>query len=428
MIRKENYSIEMKLEYLKETNEINAQSKIIIFGVSDRTIKIISYLKELGIPPIMIIDNDKEKQGTMCCGIPVVEVERIVKEYDEEYKFIVFSFYAPEMIMQLKECGYSEKDLLNIFPKRKRFYTFRLVLQGKRIYQRIMKGYSKEAVFMLCPYSGTGDIFLLGTFLKQYIEKNNISNYVMVVISTPCRKVAQMFGIENVVQISPGEVEPLLELRTFSGGIFPIKIMNDSFVYTNTVQWLRGYKGLNFTDMLRYGVFEFEDDVKPVLPQNTGNRSRVLELFKEKGLIPGKTIVFSPYANTLTGVDPQFWETLAMKYSEKGYTICTNSCGDKEPVIKGTKGVFFSLEDAALFMDTAGYFIGLRSGLCDIISASSCKKVVIYNKYNRFFNSRAYEYFSLKSMGLTQEVLEIEYEIEKQEEQIEQIESYFSGM
>jgi hypothetical protein len=60
-------------------------------------------------------------------------------------------------------------------------------------------------------------------------------------------------------------------------------------------------------------------------------------------------------------------------------------------------------------MDAAGYFIGVRSGLCDVISTSSCKKVILYEKDGLFYKASQYEYFSLEKMGLCNDAIEIEY-------------------
>ena len=41
---------------------------------------------------------------------------------------------------------------------------------------------------------------------------------------------------------------------------------------------------------------------------------------------------------------------------------------------RSERAVFFPLGAGNRVLNTAGYFIGVRSGLCDIISSSACKK------------------------------------------------------
>jgi hypothetical protein len=67
------------------------------------------------------------------------------------------------------------------------------------------------------------------------------------------------------------------------------------------------------------------------------------------------------------------------------------------------------LTQAEAFLNAAGFFVGVRSGLCDIISASSCKKIIIYEKDGFFYKCSPYEYFSLQRMGLCGGALELEY-------------------
>jgi hypothetical protein len=89
--------------------------------------------------------------------------------------------------------------------------------------------------------------------------------------------------------------------------------------------------------------------------------------------------------------------------------------------VAGTAAVFFPLDQAIAFMDAAGYFVGVRSGLCDIISSSACKKIIFYEKDGLFYKSSQYEYFSLAKMGLCDDAVELEYFERDREEIIKKI-------
>ena len=71
---------------------------------------------------------------------------------------------------------------------------------------------------------------------------------------------------------------------------------------------------------------------------------------------------------------------------------------------------FFPLDMAPQWIEKAGYFIGVRSGFCDVVSGAKATKIVLYGSQDRFFNGSAFEYFSLKSMGLSEDVVEILFE------------------
>ena len=104
-----------------------------------------------------------------------------------------------------------------------------------------------------------------------------------------------------------------------------------------------------------------------------------------------------------------FWEALADGLKNKGFSVCTNSSGENEPAIFGTTAIFVPLNIVPQFISKSGYFIGVRSGLCDVISAATAKKIILYDAEERFFNSSSFEYFSLKRMGLSNDVVEIIY-------------------
>ncbi len=56
-----------------------------------------------------------------------------------------------------------------------------------------------------------------------------------------------------------------------------------------------------------------------------------------------------------------------------------------------------------------------------MISAARARKVILYDKENRFFNSSAYGYFSLVHMGLCDDAVEIEFESGRIYDYMEQI-------
>ena len=100
------------------------------------------------------------------------------------------------------------------------------------------------------------------------------------------------------------------------------------------------------------------------------------------------------------------WKSIADTLKKKGYTVCTNSSGDKEPVIPGTVPVFFAYDRAINFLEYAGGFIAFRSGLCDVVSQARCKMIIFYDNN---YNAAKLEFFSPKKMGLRENVEEIEW-------------------
>lgn len=400
------------------------KKKIYIFGVSIRTRKIIQVLRSYEMEPVNILDNDAAKQNSYCAGVKVIAPERIKNSADNENVYIVSSAYWREMTAQLERENIKRKNIYCIYIQRK-FLTHHLLeaWQGRHIYNRLIKKYGDVSVF-LCPYTGTGDIYLIGCFWRRYIEQNGIEDYIFVVVSQACKKVATIFGIKNIEVLKKQRHSSyMLYYYLLCPGEAHIVTLNDSWpcIHTNPLEWFRGYKGLNFTEMFRRYVFNLPDDARPERPMLENVESTLAPLFENNGLIPGKTVVLSPYSNTLADLPDVFWTDLAEILKKKGYTVCTNCSRISEPAVEGTASVFFPLNIAPQFVEKAGGFVGVRSGLCDVISAADAKKIILYDAGSRFYNSSAYEYFSLKHMGLCSDAIEIELENEDIKNVIEQV-------
>lgn len=386
--------------------------KIYLFGVSENTRQIIQILRSCHLEPINVLDNDEKRQDTFCKGVHVISVEDVEDIQDEQNIYILYSAYWKEMTAQLRSKGVRKQNIQMLYREEKLLECFKFAYIGKRIYENLIDKYGEVPVFV-CPYTGTGDIYLIGTFWEQYIEKNQIEDYVFLVLSKACEKVARLFKIKNV-EIFEKKVEScyLIQYYMLRPNKVNLKILNDSWaqIHTNPLEWFRGYKGLNFTELFRDFVFGLPDTARPKHPVFDDMEQELQPLFEEYHLESGNTVVLSPYSNTLEDLPKEFWTSLADRLKEAGFKVCTNSNGDTEPAVEGTVPVFFPLDMAPQWIEKAGYFIGVRSGFCDVVSGAKAKKIVLYGSQDRFFNGSAFEYFSLKSMGLSEDVVEILFE------------------
>ena len=116
--------------------------------------------------------------------------------------------------------------------------------------------------------------------------------------------------------------------------------------------------------------------------------------------------MISPYANTLAGLDVNFWKKLVRELQNKGFKCYTNvTASEKE--IEGTGRLEIDIEYIVKVVEFAGYFIALRSGLCDIVSSANCKKIVLYTQ-EKFETIKVIDFYSLKQMGLCDDAVELE--------------------
>ena len=398
--------------------------EIYLFGVSDNSRQIIRILRDLGVEPKNVIDNDKKKQGSYCSRLKVISLKDVKNPTGKNKLYILYTtYYWREIVLQLLEQGISQDNIWTMNRKTGLLLSLIGAFKGRQYRNRLVEEYGNKRIF-LCPYTGTGDIYLIGTFWDEYIRRNHIDDYIFVVITGACKKVASLFDIRNVVLTKKKEYgEYLIYYYLYDRRRGDITILNDCWglMHTNQVEWFRGYKGLFFTQLFKKYVFGLPDEVKPEHPKFKDESRQIGELFNEYNLKSGKTIVLSPYSNTLADLPESFWIQLVDALKEREYVVATNCGGKSEPAIKGTIEARFPLDIAPQFISEAGYFIGVRSGFCDVISGSKAKKIILYDKDNRFYMGSAYEYFNLKGMELCDDAVEIEFSHENIEKVLKTI-------
>lgn len=291
---------------------------------------------------------------------------------------------------------------------------FKIILRGRNIYNRLKS--DNDETILVYDYTGLGDVFIFCGLLKGNEDKVFDGNFRLVVIGNACKRVAQMFNLTNVCALSENDSIALMHFAKFSGGKYHILSITpfSRVMYTEKISGSMAGIKINMLDMYKYVFFKLPADAKFYYPQIAAVDKDIAELFEQQNLRKGKTVILAPYANTVIGYPQTFWIELADRLTEEGYDVCTN-CNGTEKEIIGTKRLEFKLEIAERVIDYAGYFIGLRSGFCDIICNSSARKVILYPIYY-IFNSDLYEFCSLKKMGVGKNYIEIQWKYDKFEE------------
>lgn len=77
----------------------------------------------------------------------------------------------------------------------------------------------------------------------------------------------------------------------------------------------------------------------------------------------------------------EIWEEVVDYYNKKGYLCYTNVVGRECP-LPGTYPISPSILEIQSVVERAGTFIGIRSGLCDVLHRASCRKIALYPDYN----------------------------------------------
>ncbi|MBQ9828383.1 MAG: hypothetical protein IJM62_06850, partial [Lachnospiraceae bacterium] len=377
---------------------IKPEDDIVLFAVTITMRSVLENFKEYSIRAV--IDNDSSLEGEEIEGIPIHTPEYL-KSLRKSVKIIVTSRRYRQICEQLQAMGYrtgeqvfiAHASVLNEKPLSVIEETLDgRIVRGEEIYYDLRKHYGSIPVY-IDPHTGTGDVY----FSWLYLDKNE--EFILIVPTESCRKLAEHLGIKSVLM--SGEDISALAAYGRAKGLSDIgmKILNYSFDQYVTGR-IRGYKGLDYNMMLQRTVFGAKERAVPIrIPQRDSDC-----LFAEYGIRKGHTVLLSPYAGHAEDIPMLFWRKLAEWLKREGYCVCTNISGE-EKSIEGTKGLSLDYSEVIDFVDKAGVFIGLRSGLCDIIAPTSARMAVIYP--NQMFTRSVdyYNYFSLEKMGLREENL-----------------------
>lgn len=360
--------------YLPELRE----KKVIIFGHCHAAEELLSHLEELGVAVHGFLDNNPAKQGKYQGEIPIYAPDYLNHFSGEDSIVLIITRYFHAMANQLRGQGY-EGTVVEVveFQSFQAFSTHDAVFAQKvaRVKEGFhtlekMKGQGKFLV--LCPYRALGDVYWGMSYLPAFLQEKKISSCTIAVVGNPCGQVAEMFGHTDIFVLQQKDMDAVLQavicteegqaVIAHHGPFYPdgsLSILEERFIpfpdYYKTVVY-----GLSPSTPMT-----FPTCLSPLSPQ-------VKDLIK-----PEKTVILAPYAHSVVGVPWSFWEDLALTYEKKGFLVMTNLAPGETP-ISGTLGLTVALCEMQSAVERAGYFVGLRSGLCDLLQGAKCEKTLVF--------------------------------------------------
>lgn len=162
------------------------------------------------------------------------------------------------------------------------------------------------------------------------------------------------------------------------------QIVSGEYMYAHfrSLELMRavGYQGFHLLDAYKC-LFSLPAQTTLENPRKLSD----LELAEAKtfleaqGLRPGFTAILCPNAGStpIGNVDNAFWSELAFTLRENGLEPVVN-VGPGTEVPKGLEGVAFPLSSFRALVQQAGFFCGVRSGICDLVSDLPVRQAVIY--------------------------------------------------
>ncbi|MDR1539268.1 MAG: hypothetical protein LBU32_14965 [Clostridiales bacterium] len=351
---------------------------VFLFGHCNATEEMADYLMEHNVNPDAILDNNTSKQGLSYKKMPILPPEHIKRYTSENSVVLIAARFIAEMSAQLRMLGYGGEIVQAV--EYNSFAEYSLtgeaferraerMLRGVKTLDRIKRQYPKHHM-VVCPNNALGDVYWAMAFLAPYREKCGIQSTVSIVIGDGCRQAAELFKGESVIELELAEMDELVQAVIFTREDNCIIAHHDRPYTDNIIKYLDN-RFLSFIDYYRMAVYGLRQDTQPTPP----SRNQGFE--KTERIIKNKTLILAPYAKSVAEPPDSFWESIAKKWHEKGYLVLTSVNSDENP-IKGTLPLSLPLGQMVPAVERAGAFIGLRSGLCDIVHTSRCRKIAVF--------------------------------------------------
>ena len=267
----------------------------------------------------------------------------------------------------------------------------------------------ENEIGVICPY-GIGDTYNACSLLKYFLKNNNTISLLMVVKPSQ-REIPSFFFGNNVkvVEMETPGMEFLFFLKQITKRYSSLKTGKMSIVhpyfFNNADFQKMGKNKLNI-----YGVYKKMLGIPnsivsevPIISKNASISSS--KLFNELKLKKGHTVLIAPNANSIKEIPIEFWNALISQLLSKDIMVVING---GEFHHDHCVNVNMNLSEVIPFVNLAGYFISIRSGLCDLVLSAKCTKIIIYPDGNSSSGS-IYSCYSIKKESRKGQVFEYIY-------------------
>lgn len=258
------------------------------------------------------------------------------------------------------------------------FFCQLMILFGFQIYKKIRKEFPDKHLFFV-PSKSVGDV-LFYCYFKDYMFDyfGSDESKTILIWANENSNACKTFQISNVYPISMPKLAALQMAYNYYG--------TEKMDLVNAYSWC----------LFDYGNIQ-NKNIRPHHQALPDCREKLLSQLSDIDCVPGRTVVLSPYEQTLSAYQEcvpelSFWSELAEALKNEGFSVCTNCRGDeKEPPISGTKQIFPRLNECEELVTLAGAAVILRSGFADFAAMSPVSLIILYP------SARFWNYFKLWS-------------------------------
>ena len=290
------------------------------------------------------------------------------------------------------------------------FYNCFKTWFGYWTYCRIKRLYGEYASIFLVPWDGSGDAYYFALGYRHMMKDYD----VVLTSSDSAERLLNSLGVKKSYKITPYQKRALIMFVSLMGGA--VKDLTLAYctsgLFEDGLQLLEGIHGLNYADFYRLVGYSLNYD----LPYVSCNQWDLKKYCDELGIVRGKTVVLAPESASCSSLGWDKWSALIDLFRANGLSVVINA-SNPSLVVDGVKTVLIPYHLLLGVLNEAGYFLGIRSGLCDIIAGSFCKKIVLYPKtvhgQSTYFSFYGLEAFPHRNSGLIQIEVETENLCEK---------------
>lgn len=158
-----------------------------------------------------------------------------------------------------------------------------------------------------------------------------------------------------------------------------VKIVNTGDYFSLGYEITRRIPNLTLLDCVHRIALGLDNTYDIQLSKKATDKCNIERLIQENELKKGMSVILTPMAHSVQVINQNFWKSLARKLSSLGYKVFTNISSEQESAIEGTTPLLCSLGEIIDIAKYCGYVIGVRNGLMDLISLSSCQIIALYN-------------------------------------------------
>lgn len=362
--------VESAIDDLRRSGRLR-DVEIYAFGHTAATEEIRTQLGRYDLALTGILDNNRAKQGGSLHGVPVIS-PNAVADISVSSVVLIASRFHSEMRRQLEDLGYAG-EIIRVGSLSIGTASGSDIRGARRLDQ--LRTAHPDRHLVVCPFGALGDVYWALAYFPAFAAARHLPPAVVVVVGEGCRQVARLFGHEEVHSLAQIDMDDLVAAAVANGAQDITIAHHDRPYGAGAPVRSLDERLVAFTDLYRDLVYKLPATARPAAPGRDGPAQADPSWATE---IPrGRGVLIAPYAKSVLPVPWSFWEHTAERHVSQGDVVATLVHSDEDP-IPGTLALEVPIPELLDAVEHAGTFIGLRSGLCDVVHTARARKVHVF--------------------------------------------------